>query len=68
MSKEKIQILADNEREWRVHILTSVDKISDDVLDIKLKGAKAEGRMMVISSILGGAFGILVSIIAAVLK
>lgn len=68
MSKDEVQMLADNEKEWRSYILTSINKIQDDVTTIKLDLARREARSRIISSILGAICGLIVSIASTVLK
>lgn len=35
--KDKADVLADNEREWRKYMLNKIDKIDEDVTNLKIQ-------------------------------
>lgn len=61
MGDEKMEAILDNEREWRRYVVTKVDKLSDDMTNLKVKVAS-------ISAICGLASGAITSFVIKILS
>lgn len=57
MNDDKLNIVVENEREWRQYVIQKVDKIEEDVDRIDKALSAFKVRVMSVASVLGGATG-----------